>query len=163
MKPQLSPLELIDFAILSSTFKFIQPAADVDIRQLVNTYQIDIDFAINHQPEDTKVFIKASINRGESRLAGYSIFAEGVAIFNLAESKKLSDADKQSLLGYSSVSIAINSLRGFISSLTANAPFGRYILPSVDMNDLFKQKEAIQASLKANTKTKKVAKKKGTK
>jgi preprotein translocase subunit SecB len=47
------------------------------------------------------------------------------------------------LLQFSAVSIALNSLRGFISSLTANAPFGRYILPSIDVNDLFRQKAKV--------------------
>ncbi|MCA6387342.1 MAG: protein-export chaperone SecB [Cytophagales bacterium] len=143
MKPQLSPLILIDFAIINSSFKFIAPSDNSDIRQLVSEYQIDIDFAIIPEQANTRVFIKASVNQQETEIPGYSIFAEGVAVFNLSDKVALTEEDKRALLQYSAVSIALNSLRGFISSLTANAPFGRYTLPSIDVNDLFQQKAKI--------------------
>ncbi len=140
MKPQLSPLILLDFAIINSNFKFIAPTDNSDIRSLISEYLIDIDYAIIQEPDNTRVFIKSSINQIEEPINGYSIFAEGVAVFAISKTVKLSDDDKKSLLQFSAVSIALNSLRGFISSLTANAPFGRYILPSIDVNDLFQQK-----------------------
>lgn len=143
MKPQLSPLILIDFAIINSSFKFIAPSDNSDIRQLVSEYQIDIDFAIIPEQANTRVFIKAYVNQQETEIPGYSIFAEGVAVFNLSDKVALTEEDKRALLQYSAVSIALNSLRGFISSLTANAPFGRYTLPSIDVNDLFQQKAKI--------------------
>lgn len=46
----------------------------------------------------------------------------------------------QSVEGYSSVYMALNSLRTLVSGFTANAPFGRYILPSIDLNDLIRKK-----------------------
>ena len=140
MKPQLSPLILNDFAIINCNFKFTAPPEKTNIRKIVEEYALDIDFAIVKDKDNTRVFIKASINQGDNNLPGYSIFAEGVAIFELISTSSLSEDDKKSLLQYSAVSIAINSLRGFISSLTANAPFGKYILPSIDVNNLFQQK-----------------------
>jgi preprotein translocase subunit SecB len=62
------------------------------------------------------------------------------AFFPIAKTDSLSEENKKSLLQFSSVSIALSSLRGFITSLTANAPFGKYTLPSIDVNDLFNQK-----------------------
>jgi len=143
MKPQLSPLILIDFAIINSSFKFIAPPENTDIRKVFSKYHLDIDFAIIQEQKNTRVFIKASINQAETEMPGYSIFAEGVAVFNLSSTVTLSAEDKESLLQYSAVSIALNSLRGFIASLTANAPFGRYTLPSIDVNHLFKQKAKV--------------------
>ena len=75
-------------------------------------------------------------------MPGYLIFADGVAVFNLSSTSTLSAEDKESLIQYSAISIALNSLRGFIASLTANAPFGRYTIPSIDVNDLFKKIES---------------------
>jgi len=83
---------------------------------------------------------KIDINNGEKKLPGYSIFAEGVAFFNLEDKTSLSEEDKFSLLNFSAFSIALNSLRGFVTSLTANAPWGKYTFPSIDVNDIFKQK-----------------------
>ena len=140
MKPQLSPLILLDFAIINSSFKFIAPPDNSDIPKLVSAYVIDIDFAIIKEHENSRVFIKATVNQGETEMPGYSIFAEGVAVFEISKTATLTEDDKKSLLQYSAVSIALNSLRGFISSLTANTPLGRYTLPSVDVNNLFKQK-----------------------
>lgn len=153
MKPQLSPLILLDFAIINNSFKFIAPTDNTDIRKLLSDYLIDIDFAIVQEPESTRVFIKTSVNQSEEELPGYSIFAEGVAVFDISKTANLTEDDKKSLLQFSAVSIALNSLRGFISSLTANAPFGRYILPSIDVNDLFHQKA--KANVKPLAKKKK--------
>lgn len=140
MKPQLSPLVLIDFAIINCNFEFTSPSEKSNLREIVEEYLLDIDFAIVKENDNTRVFIKISINQGENKTPGYSIFAEGVAIFELSSKSLLSEDDKRSLLQYSAVSIAINSLRGFVSSLTAHAPFGKYTLPSIDVNNLFQQK-----------------------
>lgn len=158
MKPKLSPLVLTDFAIINCNFKFTSPEEKVNVKQLVAKYSLDLDFAILNEDNQTRVFIKSSINDKSDNLPGYTIFAEGVAIFELVSEISLSQEDKNSLLKYSAVSIAINSLRGFISSLTASAPFGKYILPSIDVNDLFQQKISI-AKEKTLGKRKKVVKK----
>lgn len=140
MTPKLSPLLLKDFAIINSNFKFSAPPGKTQLKKFADNYPIDIDFAIVNDKKITRIFIKAAINQADEILPGYSIFAEGVAIFELSVDPSLSVEDRNSLLQYSAVSIAINSVRGFISSLTSNAPYGKYILPSIDVNDLFQQK-----------------------
>ena len=140
MKPKLSPLKLLDFAIINCNFKFLAPEDKIDIRSTFESYVIDIDFAIISESNGTRVFIKTSINQIANMLPGYSIFVEGVAVFDIAKTDSLAEENKKSLLQFSSVSIALSSLRGFITSLTANAPFGKYTLPSIDVNDLFNQK-----------------------
>ena len=141
MIPKYSPFELLDFAILNCNFSF--KAFDVNDKQgeIVNQYHIDVDFAIADQSDHVKIFIKASINQNEDKsLSGYSIFAEGAAAFKFNEDAKLSNEEKSGFLHLSGVSIALNALRGFIVSLTANAPLGRYTLPTFDVNDLLQQK-----------------------
>jgi hypothetical protein len=144
MIPQPSPFELLDFAILNCNFSF--KAFDINDNQgeIVNRYHIDVDFAIADQPDHVKIFIKASINQNEDNsLSGYSIFAEGAAAFKFNVDANLSDEEKSGYLHSSGVSIALNALRGFIVSLTANAPLGRYVLPTFDINDLLQQKANI--------------------
>lgn len=140
MIPLLSPLILVDFSILNSNFQFIAPGDDDEIgNDFFANYEIDLDFAIFTE-DDTKIFVKVAINQVENPAAGYSIFAEGVAFFKLDESVELSEEDKVSLLQFSGFSITLNSLRGFITALTSLAPLGKYILPSIDVNDAFRQK-----------------------
>lgn len=141
MKPQLSPLILLDFAIINSSFNFSPLISNnKDIHKNFSEYLIDIDFAIVQQEDNFRFFIKVAINQGEDKLPGYSIFSEGVAVFTFSKKTKISEEDKKSLMQYSAFSIALNSLRSFISALTAFAPFGKYILPSIDVNDIFQQK-----------------------
>lgn len=152
MKAHFSPLTLVDFVITNNIFKFIPPTEESNMKEIAASYEIDIDFAILNDKENTRVFIKIGINNSVDVKPGYSIFSEGVGVFQLSKDDNLSEEDKKSLLQYSAVSIAVNSLRGFISTLTANAPFGRYVLPSIDVNNLFHQK--IQASTKRKSKKK---------
>lgn len=146
MIPLLSPLILVDFSILNSNFQFIAPGDDDEIgNDFFANYEIDLDFAIFTE-DDTKIFVKVAINQVENPAAGYSIFAEGVALFKLNESVELSEEDKVSLLQFSGFSITLNSLRGFITALTSIAPLGKYILPSIDVNDAFRQKSKKEES-----------------
>lgn len=156
MKPQSSPLNIVDFAILNFELNFIAPQAnqDFDYQRDFKSYELDIDFDINND-DFFQVFIKADINRGELKAPGYSIFAEAACIFQI-NNDRLNDEQKNSLKDFSTIYIALNSLRGLISSFTANAPFGRYILPSIDLNDLINKKKASikQSSQKKGTTSK---------
>lgn len=145
MKPIASPLNILDFSIMNLEFNFIHPddkgKDDSDLRNYFVGYDLDIDFGI-HSNEIIQVFIKAEINRGEKKLPGYSIFAEAACIFEFNKKINISEEAKNSIEGFSTIYIALNTMRGFVSQLTANAPLGRYILPSVDLNDLINQKKS---------------------
>jgi preprotein translocase subunit SecB len=154
MEAKLSPLALKEFVVINSNYKFINIEDDIDVNTLFATYSINIDFAIAPVKDFQQVFIKALINQEEKQ--GYSIFAEGVAIFSLNNTEELSEEQKVNLLQYSTVSIALNSLRGFIINLTSVGPCGKYILPSIDVNDLFKQKvESVKKTKKVEATKKK--------
>jgi hypothetical protein len=140
MKPKVSPLQIVDFAITGFEFSMVYPSAEEDVTEHFKHYDLDIDFGLSTD-DFVRAFIKAEINRGESRKHGYSIFAEAVCIFSF-EDADLPAEVKNSLEGFSTIYIALNSLRGLISNFTANAPFGRYILPSIDLNDLIEKKKA---------------------
>jgi hypothetical protein len=140
MKPKVSPLQIIDFAITSFEFSMVYPSAEEDVTVHFKNYDLDIDFGLSTD-DFVRAFIKAEINRGENRKHGYSIFAEAVCIFSFEDAGLPADV-KNSLEGFSTIYIALNSLRGLISNFTANAPFGRYILPSIDLNDLIEKKKA---------------------
>jgi hypothetical protein len=161
MKPIASPLNIIDFAIMNFEFNFVQPnekAKEIDLRDCFNNYELDIDFWI-HANEVIQVSIKAEINR-DKKLPGYSIFAEAACIFEFNKSIEITDDARKSIEGFSTIYIALNSLRGFISQVTASAPFGRYILPSVDLNNLINQKKLSVTGENKKSPVKKLSKKK---
>lgn len=146
MKTIASPLNIIDFSVLNFEQKFIvdDSGAYVDNKSFYG-YPLDIDFNIRAE-ETIQVFIKASINKEKIKKPGYSIVAEVVCFFEFNKNVAITEEVKKSIEGFSTIYIAINCLRGFISQFTANGPIGRYILPSIDLNDLIskKQKEGLK-------------------
>lgn len=144
MKPIPSPLNIVDFAVMDLQYKFIPSIenSEPNFKKIFEDYEIDIDFNM-HSNNYVHVFIKAEINFGKKQLPGYSISAEVACIFEFNEEIKISEEEKNSIEGFSTIYIALNSLRGFISQLTANGPIGRYIFPSIDLNDLINKKKAL--------------------
>lgn len=162
MKPKVSELVLVDFVIINSNFKFIMPTNEenFDFQKQVADYSLDMDFSIVRRPGNPRVFIKAAINYEKNLLPGYSIFAEGVAIYNLSDSADIDSKKAAGLLQFSGVSIAINSLRFYIALITSCGPLGKFLLPSIDINDLIQQKgNAIAQKVKKSNKGKRLGKK----
>jgi hypothetical protein len=140
MKASLSPLSILDFGMTVLDFKTIPPEkSGDDTPAYFHDYEIDIDFGIQ-VGKHIHVYIIAKVNYGEQTLPGYSFCAQAGCFFEFNEKTQLTASQKADLEGFSTIYIALNSLRGLISSFTANAPFGRYILPSIDLNDLIAKK-----------------------
>ncbi len=143
MNAKLSPLQLTDFQLLNLQYRFVNPneTDEIDSDELFGTYGIEVDFAIKRQ-DDTNftIFTKADINpKGDQ--PGYVLFAEGVSSFNISEPSTLPEAKLQNLLVFSGVGIAMQQLRSRVADLTSFAPFGKYMLPTLDMDDLLQQKQ----------------------
>ncbi len=157
MKAKASPLQIIDFALLNLEFNFIQPESEeqTNFQGYFDQYPLDIDFSI--QGNDViQVFIKANINRSDHKLPGYSIMAEAACVFEFNKEIEITEEIRNSIGGFSTIYIALNTLRGFISQTTAIAPAGRYILPSIDLNDLIQQKKAEILEKKPSRKKKQI-------
>jgi hypothetical protein len=154
MKPIASPLVIIDFE-----FKFIPPQnqGEFDVRNVFNDYELDIDFSI-HSDEFIQVFIKTEINRGKNPKHGYSMFAETVCMFEFNKDISITEEARNAIEGFSTIYISLNSLRGYIQQATSSGPLGRYMLPSVDLNDLIKKKKEMlgESEAKEGPKQKKV-------
>lgn len=139
MKPQSSPLQILDFALTALEFKMIPPdSKQVDMIQYFRDYELDIDFTLSND-HFLNVYIKAEVNK-DGKFPGYSMIVEAACIFKF-DAGDLEESIQLQLEGFSTIYIALNSLRGLISNFTANAPFGRYILPSIDLNDLIEKKK----------------------
>lgn len=158
MKPKPSPLEIIDIAITQFNYSFIPSKKDGDITSYFKKYEIDIDFTI-HGNDYLMVQLKANVNKIKEPLPGYSLMAEVTCVFNFDKKQVNVKEIRENIEGYSTLYITLNSLRGLISSFTSNAPWGRYILPSIDLNDLIEKKRKMlnemQEKNTSNTKDKK--------
>jgi preprotein translocase subunit SecB len=141
MIAQKSAIRLDSFSVLQSHYEFVHSKREPrNIKKLFDSYELDIDFA--HHFEDNgeiKVFVKIGINRQKKTLPGYILFVEAAGLFHL-EDKDIPEQEKDNLRYYSTISILIGYLRNSLAANTASAPFGPYLLPPVDMNELFRHK-----------------------
>lgn len=145
MKIPKSNLELVEFAILNSNYKFIEPQEEIKVKEIFNKYEIEIDFGKKEIKTEEKenffnVIIKALINQLNEPHPGYQILAEGVSIFRIHNLQEIDNKTLTNLKNISALSIAINNLRNYITNITTYGPFGKFILPAVDVNQLIKSK-----------------------
>lgn len=142
MKAMRSPLQINDIALTQMDFQLIfpEPGKTVDMRVAFAGYEVDIDFHMVRERGQLTVFVKTEVNRGGAELPGYRITAEIACIYQMQQKHSLTEQQVNELEGFSTIYIALNALRGMICNVTANAPFGRYILPSIDLNDLIRKK-----------------------
>jgi preprotein translocase subunit SecB len=141
-----SPFILRNFLLLKQNIEFVSPqnGETVNIPELLDSYIVDIDFVIpNNKDSFYEIFIKVAVNNSEQKQAGYSIFAEGVGIFEFDKLIPITESEKGNYLYFSGISICINGLRSIISNVTSHSPFGKYTLPSIDVNSLLIEKGII--------------------
>lgn len=136
-----SPIKLDSFSVLQSHYEFVNSKKVLkNIKTLFGSYELDIDFAHHFGDNgEIKVFVKIGVNRQKKPLPGYKLLVEAVGLFHL-EDTHIPEKEQNNLKYYSTVSILIGYLRNSLASNTASAPFGPYLLPPVDMNELFRQK-----------------------
>lgn len=156
----VSPLELLDLQVLKSSFKFVPPDEEEEVKinteELFRDYDIHIDYSINsHDDNVVLIFMKCGVNfEQDNPKIGYELFTEMVNAFNISEVKKvMKEAEYKRLVVYSGLSMAINNIRNSFYQLTIQGPFKDYILPAIDVQALINMK-------KGKPKKKKVIKKK---
>lgn len=152
MKAKFSPLELHTFELLNSSYKFNVPKKDeIDVTELFKSYSVSIDFSHSDIENDLiQVFVIINVNNLKKPKEGYSLSAEGMGVFELLGNDKISDDLLNNLKFYSTVNMMINNLRNIMFQLTNVGPLNGYILPPIDILDLFKKKK--MSAKKANKK-----------
>jgi len=137
-----SEIQLESFAVLQSHYEYIPSNKNPrDLIKLFRSYQIDIDFVHKINENNTaQVFTKISVNKNEKPLPGYKLFVEGVAIFSTTKTEELSETEKKNLIYFSTVNILIGYLRNTLNMMTSSSPMGPYLLPPINVADLFRKK-----------------------
>jgi preprotein translocase subunit SecB len=144
-----SDIHLESFAVLQSHYQFVEPKKVVkDPLKIFKTYEIDIDFVHRIKEDKTiQVFTKISVNQIVQPKLGYQLIVEGVAVFSLAGTVELTEDEEKNLRFYSTVSILIGYLRNTLTAITASSPMGPYLLPPINMPDLFRKKSEKQTAV----------------
>lgn len=142
MKAKVSPLKITDFNLLESNFQFIFPKdEEIDVQSLFDSYTIDVDFFyIELDSENFQVGCKIGVNNSTKPKPGYKMFGEAIGDFQLKD-VPMTKPKRENLRHYSSLNILINNLRNNFYQQSNTGPMSAYILPPIDILDLFKKKK----------------------
>lgn len=147
MKAKASPLRLKHFELIESQFKFIVPNDEVvdDVGALFESYPIEVNFT-HHFSEDDEIQVNCTlkVNKGRTPLPGYSMLADALGIFEIQDSKDLDESKLINLKFYSTLNMIINNLRNIIFQQSNLGPMHGYLLPPIDVLDLFEKKRKEQ-------------------
>ena len=142
MEIKKSPLEIINYGVLNVTFNSI--LCDEEEELDIYKYPIEIDFGLDEDGNESSFktfFIKVWSNFDNNPEPGYSFSVETVTFFRIENEKKLKKQTLNNLYTYSVLSIAYSNLRGILNDISNTGPYGKYILPSVDLQDLILKKQ----------------------
>lgn len=145
MKVTPSPLKLVDLSVINLVCHFIAPKKQIDVNKLFESYEVDINFGVAKQSNANsfQLFMKAEINYDQSlalQKEGYAMFIECAGIFTI-EKDIIKDSEKSVQLTNSALVMMLNFLRTKLADYTAQFPFGVYFIPSIDLNELVKEKQ----------------------
>lgn len=144
MKAKFSPLQLLDFKLLESHFEFIVPEeGDLDVKELFQSYSVDIDFGIGESgvEEEIQLFTMIEVNsENDNQYPGYKIMVEGGGTFRVQDPETLEENLKKNLTQFSTLNMMINNLRNIIYQITNLGPLGGYLLPPIDITQLLRDK-----------------------
>ena len=142
MKVKLSPLRLIKFQVSNFTHKTIINKNVEDSEGFVEidlyNYIIDLDFDQYSTDQDFLIEMQMHINK--KKAIGYELKVDAFAQFQIEDQSDITERMKGNLLSISSVNIMISNIRGYLKNVTSYGTFGAYLLPSIDITDLFSQK-----------------------
>lgn len=156
MKVKLSDLELLQINLLS-TFAHFNPGSEKEVNDFFLTDDIDIDFKIlNHKKNKLqfKILLLVKINDDpKMRKPGYSIVVTMEGVFRVQN--EISDEEYFNLKFVSAMPMMISNLRASLSDITSKFPAGAYLLPSIDLTELIKQKSLSDKKTKTKVPRKK--------
>jgi hypothetical protein len=147
MIPKNARIQQTQFIVLESSVKVIisKETTQIDVSQI----PIEIDFDILQNPERepyaTRVVMTIKGN-SKKEVAGYMIFLKVGGEYRLSEELEVQSNEYRLLISNSAVACLINEARVYLQTLTAFFPFGPYIMPMIDMNDIWEQKSSIEKS-----------------
>jgi len=131
-----SSLRIVTLDILKIDYSFSFPSTSFqveEVQKILSGYSLDIDYFIRSEGEEYQVYVKALINHKTS-LPGYKIDMQSVGVFLIDE--KMTKEEENAFIMQSALPMVISFIRTFLITLTTNFPFGKYIMPSIDMADL---------------------------
>jgi preprotein translocase subunit SecB len=142
MQIKRSELKIENLLILASNIVIV-PTSPVDKFISFDNIDLDADFNILTNAKDKsnfKVIITISGNISESKKPGYSFSVASEGIFQIVGVENMEKELIDGLLVHSALPILFSHVRSYLMNTTSYYPFGKYVLPAIDLNALLSDK-----------------------
>lgn len=155
MKPLDAKIQQSQFVVLQSFVKLHveKNAKKIDLSELPIDMEFDILYNREEEPYTVRLMMTIKGNT-DKRVSGYMFELKVGGEYRLSEDLEIMGDEFKSLVQSSALACLINESRVYLQTLTAFFPFGEYIMPMIDMKDLWKQKIDSQAEEKETPKEK---------
>jgi len=136
-----SELQQVSFVVLDTKIEYQMLKSNQSVIQ----DDLDIDFGLWKNDKDDhlfRVWFKIRAKRIVSKEVGLDIYVYACSDF-VVDSSLSSDSDLfVQLVKYSTVAITYNNIRGYIQQITSFYPVPTYLLPTINVNDLWNKKDS---------------------
>jgi len=142
MEIKRSNLKLEKFTMLACNFVTIPSDKKVTSKALKNI-PIDLDFDIltnKHNSSKVKIVLEFNSNVSEIPKPGYRFSTVAEAEYNIKGLGKMPEEKQNRYILFTALPLAIAMVRSHLYSVSSNFPHGHYLMPSIDLPDLFEKK-----------------------
>jgi len=137
-----SDLKLDKFTMLSCNLSVVPSKKKMSNEELKNV-PVDLDFDIlTNKSNSSKIQIMLEIksNQSENPIPGYMFSVICSADYNIKALKKMPSEKQGRYILFTALPLAIAMVRSQLYYISSNFPHGHYLLPSIDLPDLFDKK-----------------------
>ncbi len=145
MQIKRSELTIDKLLIVASNIVIVPTTPETKFVSLDNI-DLDADFNIRTNSKDKstfKVFLSISGNISKVLKPGYSFSVASEGIFHIVGLESMQKEHIDGLLVRAALPILISHVRSYLINTTAYYPFGKYVLPAVDLNAFIKDKNVL--------------------
>jgi len=151
MKVEKSELELEDFFVVGFNWACVPLKNHEDNLPDLSIDLIDIEFDIFNSSTNENQFkivmVVSTIDElnedDDKNRSGYHFTILAESHFKITNDG-LTEENINNIVSFSALPMIINSIRMFIMNHSSFCPFGQWVFPSINLNDLLKKKAAIE-------------------
>jgi len=142
MEIKRSDLKLEKFTMLACNFVTV-PSEKKLSKEALKNIPIDLDFDILTNKKNSskvKIILELNSNFSEKPEPGYMFSTVAEAEYNIKGLGKMPEEKQNRYILFTALPLAIAMVRSHLYSGSSNYPYGHYLLPSIDLPDLFEKK-----------------------
>ncbi len=142
MEIKRSDLKLDKFTMLACNLATV-PSNKKITSESLKEIPIDLDFDILTNKKNSskiKIVLEFHSNEIEKPLPGYMYSVIAEAEYNIKGLGKMSIEKQNRYILFTALPLAIAMVRSHLYTVSSNFPYGHYLMPSIDLTDLFEKK-----------------------